>query len=185
MMSKSTGNLLKDKRGSVTDVIFGGAYFLKVSITIIIAVFIWLSFQTLMQTTVAGASSESTINSVMTTLSNAYYSMDYLFPLIVGGLLLVSTLFAYKTGANIIYGILSFIIWIIAMILSVLFVNVYITVTEEFPTIYTAFPIMDIIMINLHFVTLGWLAIITLVMFRKNNEEDEMSSENINGRFYG
>lgn len=185
MMSKSTGNLLKDKRGSVTDVIFGGAYFLKIAITIIIAVFVWLSFQSIMQTTIAGSSSESVVNSVMTTLSDAYYSMDYLFPLIVGGLLLVSTLFAYKTGANIIYGILSFVIWIIAIILSVLFVNVYITVTEEFPTIYAAFPVMDIIMTNLHFVTLGWLAIITMVMFRKNNAEDEMSSGNIQGRFYG
>lgn len=184
-MLKSIGNLKKDKKGSLVDVIFGGAYFLKVAVTILIAIFIWISFQAIMETTVAGTSSETVITSVMTTLRNAYYSMDYLFPLIVGGLLLVSTLFAYKTGANIIYGVLSIVIWIIAVVLSVLFVNVYIAVSAEFPTIYAAFKIMDLIMSNLHFVTLGWLAIITIVMFRKDNKEDDASAGSIQKRFYG
>jgi hypothetical protein len=180
-MLKSIG---KNKKGSVTDVIFGGAYFLKVSVTILIAVFVWISFKTLMISTVAGSSSEGIINSVISTLTSAYYSMDYMFPFIVGGLLLVSTLFAYKTGSNIIYGIISFIIWIIAIIISVLFVNVYLSVSGAFPTIYSAFPIMDMIMSNLHYFTLGWLAIITIVMFRKNNAEDN-SKEDFQGRFYG
>jgi hypothetical protein len=118
----------------------------------------------------------------MATLTSAYYSMDYMFPFIVGGLLLVSTVFAYKTGSNILLAVVSFIIWIIAVIISVLFVNVYLTVSNEFPTIYAAFPIMDIIMSNLHLFTLGWLAIITLVMFRKNNKED---TSNMDARYYG
>jgi phosphoglycerol transferase MdoB-like AlkP superfamily enzyme len=184
-MLKYIGNLKKNKKGSLADVIFGGAYFLKISVTILIMVFVWVSFQALMAQATVGTSSETVINSTMTTLRNAYYGMDYLFPLIVGGLLLVSTLFAYKTGANFIYGVLSFIIWIIAVILSVLFVNVYITVSAEFPDIYAAFKVMDLIMSNLHFVTLGWLAIITVVMFRKNNAEDEASAGNIQRRFYG
>jgi hypothetical protein len=178
----------KNKKGSVTDVIFGGAYLLKTAVVILIAVFIWISFQSLMGDTVAGSSSSGVINSTMTSLTSAYYSMDYLFPLVIGGLLIVSTLFAFKTGANIIYGIISFIIWIIAIILSVVFVNVYLTVSAEFPTIYAEFPIMDIIMSNLHFVTLGWLAIIAVVMFRKNNKEDDMSGgigSGIENRFYG
>jgi len=188
MMSKFTGKLerfmppLRNKRGSIPDVIFGGAYLLKVAITIVICVFIWLAFQNLMADVVAGSSSETLITSVMTTLTNAYYSMDYLFPFIVGGLLLISTIFAYKTGSNILLGAISFILWIIAVILSALFVNVYLAVTDEFPTIYAAFPIMDIIMSNLHFFTLGWLAILTLVMFRKNNRED---TSNMDKAFYG
>jgi hypothetical protein len=167
-----------NKKGSLADTIFGGVYLLKVAVTILI----WLSFQSIMTSTVAGSSGESIINSTMTTLSDAYYSMDYLFPLIVGGLLLVSTLFAFKTGANIIYGIISFIIWIVAVVLSVLFVNVYLSVSEQFPTVYAAFPVMDMIMSNLHFVTLGWLAIITIVMFRKNNKEDSTGGVE---KFYG
>jgi len=175
-----------NKRGSLADTIFGGAYFLKIAVTILIMVFIWVSFQGIMATTVIGTSGEGVITSVMSTLTNAYYSMDYLFPLIVGGLLLVSTLFAFKTGSNIIYGIISFIFWIISMVLSVLFVNIYLTVSDQFPTIYAAMPVMDMLMSNLHFITLGWLAIVTIVMFRKNNAEDSGgNSGDIQGRFYG
>ena len=188
-MSKFTGRLKKEglfpknKRGSIPDVIFGGAYLLKVSVTIILCIFIWISFQNLMANTVAGTSSETVIDSVMDTLTAAYYSMDYLFPFVVGGLLIISTVFAFKTGSNILLGAISFLFWIIAVILSALFVNVYLAVSAEFPTIYAAFPIMDIIMSNLHFFTLGWLAIITLVMFRKNNKED--TSAPLQSSFYG
>ena len=181
MMLKSITKQPMNKRGGIPDVIFGGAYLLRISIVIIICIFIWLSFQSLMAETIAGSSSEGVITSVMDTLTSAYYSIDYLFPLLVGGLLLISTVLAYKTGANILLGVLSFIFWIVAVILAALFVNVYLTITEEFPTIYAAFPIMDIIMSNLHFFTLGWLAIITLVMFRKNNKEDV----SLDARFYG
>lgn len=172
-----------NKKGSITDVIFGGAYLLKVAVTIIIMIFVWISFTALMTETVQGKESESVITSVMATLTSAYYSMDYLFPFIVGGLLLISTVFAFKTGSNILLGAISFIFWIIAVVMSILFVNVYLTVTDQFPAIYAAFPIMDIIMSNLHFFTLGWLAIITLVMFRKNNKED--ASGQMNASFYG
>ena len=172
----------KDKRGGMPDVIFGGAYFLKIAITIIVCIFVWLGFKTAMASSIEGATSESLITSVMSSLTNAYYSMDYLFPFIVLALLLVSTIFAYKTGSNIMLAILSIVFWIIALVLSVLFVNVYLTITEEFPNIYAAMPIMDIIMTNLHFFTLGWLVIITIVMFRKNNKED---NNGVEGRFYG
>ena len=180
MIAKFTGRRM-NKKGSIPDVIFGGAYLLKVAITIIICIFIWVAFQSLMADAVAGKASESVITNVMSTLTSAYYSMDYLFPFIVGGLLLISTIFAYKTGSNFLLGAISFLFWVIAVILSALFVNVYLTVTDEFPTIYASFPIMDIIMSNLHFFTLGWLAIITLVMFRKNNKEDT----SMDARFYG
>lgn len=181
-IKENLGRFHKNKKGSIPDVIFGGAYLLKVAITIIVCVFVWLAFQSLMSDVVAGSASSSLIESVMATLTSAYDSMDFLFPFIVGGLLLVSTIFAYKTGSNVLLAIISFILWIISVILSVLFVNVYLAVSGEFPTIYAAFPVMDIIMSNLHFFTLGWLAIITLVMFRKNNKED---TSNMDQRFYG
>jgi len=182
MMSIFTGKKM-NKKGSIPDVIFGGAYLLKVAVTIIICVFVWISFQSLMAETIVGAPSEGVLTSVMTTLTNAYYSMDYLFPFIVGGLLLISTIFAFRTGSNIALGAISFLFWVIAVVLSALFVNVYLTVTDQFPNIYVGFPIMDVIMSNLHFFTLGWLAVITLVMFRKNNKED--TSAPLQQSFYG
>jgi len=179
MKLKFTGNM--NKKGGLPDVIFGGAEFLKIAITIIICIFVWVSFTALMSDTIQGSPDESIIDSVMDGLTAAYYSMDYLFPLVVLGFLIVSTIFAFKTGSNIVLGVISFLMWVIAVILSSLFVNVYLTVTDQFPTIYAAFPIMDIIMSNLHFFTLGWIAIITLVMFRKNNQEDSTGVE----KFYG
>ncbi len=180
MTLKYSGRM--NKRGALPDVIFGGAYLLKVSVTIVICVFIWVSFQALMIEEIQGKPSETVLTNVMTTLTNAYYSMDYLFPFVIGGLLIISTIFAYKTGSNILLGAISIIIWIVAIVLAALFVNIYITVTNEFPTIYAAFPVMDIIMSNLHFFSLGWLTIITLVMFRKNNKED---ASPIDASFYG
>ena len=113
MMLKSTGKM--NKKGSLPDVIFGGAYVFKVAITIVLCMFIWIAFQTLMTETIQGKSGESVITSVMTTLTSAYYSMDYLFPFVIGGLLLISTVFAYKTGSNILLGVISFIFWVLPL----------------------------------------------------------------------
>ena len=184
-MLKSIGKkMIKDKRGSLVDPIFGGAYILKVALTILIAVFIWFSFQTAMVEVIPGQPSETTLTEVMATLSDIYLSMDYLFPLVVGGLLIVSTIFAYKTGSNIILGFFAILFWSIALLMAALFVNVYLAVSAEFPAMYIQYPIMDLIMINLLWMVLFWVAIITAVMFRKNNVEDDASSK-VTGSFYG
>lgn len=171
------------KKGSLLDPIFSGAYVLKVAITILICLFVWVAFRDLMTSTIVGKSSETLLGSVMSNLSSAYFGMDYLFPLIVGGLLIVSTIFAFKTGSNIIWGAFAIIFWAIALLMSALFVNVYLAVSDQFPLIYAEMPVMDIIMSNLHWFTLFWLAIISAVMFRKSNVEDESSE--ITRRAYG
>lgn len=182
MKSKCFGNI--GKRGSLADPIFSGAYILKVAVTILICLFVWVSFQTLMAQTIAGSSSEGVLTSVMSTLRASYYSMDYMFPFLIGGLLLISTIFAYKTGSNYLWGILSIIMWGVALLMSSVFVNVYLAISDKFPAIYAAMPIMDLIMSNLLWFTLFWLGIISAVMFRKSNAEDD-SSGGMNGRFYG
>jgi len=172
-----------NKKASLVDPIFSGAYILKVAVTILICLFVWISFQTLMQETIDGKPSEDILTSTMQTLRSAYYGMDYLFPLIVGGLLIVSTIFAFKTGSNIIWGMFAILLWAIALLMSALFVNVYLAVSDQFPTIYAEMPVMDIIMSNLHWFTLFWLGLLSAVMFRKNNVEDESSE--ISRRAYG
>lgn len=172
-----------NKKASLVDPIFSGAYILKIALTILICLFVWVSFQTLMQETIVGKSSEAVLTSTMQTLRSAYYGMDYLFPLIVGGLLIVSTIFAFKTGSNIIWGMFAILFWAIALLMSALFVNVYLAASEQFPVIYAEMPVMDIIMSNLHWFTLFWLGLLSAVMFRKNNIEDESSE--ISRRAYG
>lgn len=176
-------DLYKNKKGSLLDPIFSGAYILKVSVTILICLFVWISFQSLMEIQIIGTPSESTLTNVLNNLETTYFSMDYLFPFFVGGLLIVSTIFAYKTGSNILWGMFSIIFWGIALLMSALFVNVYLAVSDQFPLIYAEMPVMDIIMSNLHWFTLFWLVIISAVMFRKNNVEDESSE--ISKRAYG
>lgn len=175
--------MVMNKKASLVDPIFSGAYILKIALTILICLFVWVSFQTLMQETIVGKSSEAVLTSTMQTLRSAYYGMDYLFPLIVGGLLIVSTIFAFKTGSNIIWGMFAILFWAIALLMSALFVNVYLAASEQFPAIYAEMPVMDIIMSNLHWFTLFWLGLLSAVMFRKNNIEDESSE--ISRRAYG
>jgi len=182
-MSIKSINFLKSKKASLMDPILSSAYILKIVVTILICLFIWGSFQTLMTSTIVGSPSETILGTVMTDLHNAYFSIDYVFPFLVGGLMLVSLIFAFKTGANIIWGIVSIIIWAIALLMATVFVNVYLMVSDQFPTIYAAMPIMDVIMTNLHYFVLAWIALICLVMFRKTNVEDEAGE--MQRRFYG
>ncbi|MCK9430227.1 MAG: hypothetical protein M0R17_09510 [Candidatus Omnitrophica bacterium] len=175
MKKKYFDNFIRNKRGSLVDPIFSSAYILKIVIVILIALVIWTEFSNVMSTIISGTSSESVLTPVISMLTNAYLSMDYMFPILVGGLIIVSTIFAFKTGANIAWGILSIILWALAWLLATVFTNVYISITNEFPLIYVQFPIMDAIMMNMRWVVLAWIAVISAVMFRKNNQEDEYS----------
>jgi hypothetical protein len=175
-------NSIRNKRGSLVDPIFSGAYILKVAITILICLFVWGAFRILMLEQITGRPSETILTQVIGTLQAAYFGMDYLFPLLVGGLLIVSTIFAYKTGSNFVWGMFAILLWAIALLMAAMFVNVYLAVSSQFPDIYAEMPVMDVIMRNLVWFTLFWIAIISAVMFRKSNAEDEATGQ---GRFYG
>jgi hypothetical protein len=172
-----------DKGGSLVDPIFSSAYILKIVVTVFIAIIVWVGFQNLMTATIAGGTSETILTPILATLTNAYLSIDYMFPFLVGALIIVSTIFAFKTGANIAWGILSIIVWALAWLMATVFTNVYIAVSNEFPLIYVQFPIMDAVMMNMRWVVLGWIAVISVVMFRKTNAEDEASD--MQRRAYG
>ena len=176
-------NIFFDKKGSVVDPIYSSAYIIKIAVTIFIAITVWLGFQSVMNTTTAGTPVSAVLTPIMTTLQNAYFSIDYMFPFLIGGLMLVSIIFAFKTGSNIIWGILSIIIWAIAILMATVFTNVYIIVSDQFPAIYAQMPIMDKIMMNLRWFVLFWMAAICAVMFRKNESEDANSQ--IQRSFYG
>jgi hypothetical protein len=176
-------NIFKNKKGSILDPILSSAYILKIAITIIIALIIWAGFNSTMTEILAGTDSEEVLSPVLATLTGAYGTFDYMFPVIVGGLMIISLIFAYKTGANYVLGIISFLFWIITVLLSTVFTNVYIAVTNEFPNVIIENPIMDAIMMNIRWVALAWIAAISAVMFRKDSKEDESSQ--LNGRAYG
>jgi len=167
--------LLMDKKGSLLDPIFGAAYILKVVITIFICLVIWVGFADVMKTVITGTSSESLLDPIIDNLTTVYFSIDYMFPFFIGGLLVASLIFAFKTGANFVWAFISILFWGFAVLFATVFTNTYIIISDQFPTIYAQLPIMDIIMMNLKWFSLCWIAIITAVMFRKDNKEDEAS----------
>jgi hypothetical protein len=175
--------MIKNKRGSLLDPIFSGAYILKIVLTIFICLVIWVGFSDIMSELITGTPSESVIEPVIESLSDAYFSIDYMFPFIVGGLMVISLIFAFKTGANYVWGIISILFWVIAVLFATVFTNVYLKISEQFPAIYVEMPIMDIIMLEQRWVALLWITVISAVMFRKDNNEDESSE--IARRAYG
>jgi hypothetical protein len=178
MKLKYCGNLFpSSKKGSLAEPILNGALLLKLVVTIFIVVYIWFEFQNSMALTIAGTPIEVTLTAVMGNLRAAYLTFDYVFPFLVGGLIILSLIFAFKTGANIAWGFLSLIFWGIALLMSVVYVNTFASIAVALPTMYTSFPIIAAIMENLNWVIFAWIVLITIVMFRKNNTEDDNSPQ--------
>ena len=104
-------------------------------------------------------------------------SFDYMFPFLVIGLLTVSLIFAFKTGASVIYAVLSIIMWAFALIISAIFTNIFGQFELSFPTLATSLPIITYLMNNMKWIVLVWLFLITVIMFSRNRaEEQQMAS---------
>jgi len=167
---------------SVIDPIKTGGYFLVLVLTAIIALFIWVQFQATMTDTLDGDPFYTQITDIMNELRTSYFYMDYLIPILIGGLMIISFVFAYRAGASIVLAVMSFVVWGIGILISSVYTNVYLTYTATFPSIITDVPMMDFIMTNFKWFMLFWLAIITLLTFRKTTGEE---SSNLRQQYYG
>jgi hypothetical protein len=165
---------------SLADAIYGPAKLLGVAIAIFIGVFIWLAFSNTMPALInqAGFTAEqnSSINSAIANIQIGLYAFDFIFPFLVVGLLIVSLIFAFKTGASVIYAILSIIMWAFALIISAVFTNIFGQFQLSFPTIASTLPIITYIMNNMKWLVLVWLFLITVVMFSRNKYEEQQIS---------
>ena len=166
----------KNKRGSVIEPITNSAYLLALVMTIIIALYVWFSFSDTFSLSIAGSSSEALLTPILQDLTNIYISMDYVVPVLVIGLVILSSILAYKSGANVFLAIMAFIVWLLAMLFSATFTNVYLQFKDNFSTVVTHTPFIDLIFTNLKWIVLGWLAIITFLTFRKDNKEDDATA---------
>jgi hypothetical protein len=166
--------MLKSKKASMADAIYGPAKLLGISIACFIGVFIWLSFNTAFQPLSDNMTPahNSSLQEAITNVQIGLYSVDYIFPFIVFGLLLVSLIFAFKVGANVIYSVLSLVLWALAMIFAAVFTNVFGQFQDSFPGVATALPIITYLMNNMKWIVLVWLFLITVVMFTRNKQED-------------
>lgn len=166
-------SILDNKKGSLMDPIMVGSYILLVAMTIFISIYVWYSFDTNIRDIAGLSPGNSTIVSTLDSLTVTYNSLDYMIPILVGGLLIVSLVFAFKTGASVVYAFLSIIIWA----MSVLFANVFSLVFEEFyvnfPAVSANFPILVFVMANMKWIALGWSFLISIVIFSRNKAEDK------------
>jgi hypothetical protein len=167
---------MRNKKASLMDSIYVPIYLLVIAMTIIIAGYVWFSisrnFEPIMNQTVPNTAE------LISNIDTGFSAMDYMFPMLVGGLLIVSLIFAFKSGANIIYAALSFILWIFAIFISAIFTNIFDAFVVSFPQTPTTNPIIYYIITNIRWVVLGWVFLISLVMFTRNRKEDDSTVYN-------
>jgi hypothetical protein len=154
------------------DSIYIPIYILTVAITIFIGFFVWISFQGNMAIMVAGGPYETLINNSMNQIQAGLDSFDYVFPFLIIGLLVVSLIFAFRTGSNIVYAFFAIILWGLALLISAILANIWDSFLPSFPTIAANFPIITYIMLNIKWLVLGWLFLLSAVMFTRNQKED-------------
>lgn len=165
-------NLFKNKKGSLYDPITMGAVILTVSITIFLSFYLWTGISGNLKTATIGSPGETLINETIDNLTSTYASIDYMIPLIVVAFMIISLVLAFKTGANIIYGFFSIITWGFAILISIVYKDIFELFADNFPTVATEFPILSFIMINMKWVVLAWVFLISMVMFTRNKKED-------------
>lgn len=169
---------------AVTDTIFGARYLLVVGMTMIIGLFIWYSFQTAMVDTISGRPGEATMTEAMNNIRTSLEGMDYVFPLIIAGLMIVSIVFAFKTGASVVYGFISVIMWAFSLLIAAIFTNVFEVFGNTFPTVITQTPVIVWTFVNLKWIVLVWGVLISLVLFTRNKQEDAGITA-AEARYYG
>jgi len=165
-------NLSKNKKGSLYDPITMGAILLTVAITFFLAFYIWTSISTNFKIAAIGSAGEELINQTVDNLTITYSSMDYMVPLVVVAFMIISLVLAFKTGANIVYGFFSIIAWGFAILISIVYQDIFELFINNFPTVASEFPILSFIMTNMKWIVLSWVFLISMVMFTRNKKED-------------
>ncbi len=162
-----------NKKGSVNDPITVGAVILTVFMTAFIMMYVWFAFSDQISSVVQNSPANESVQGVLTDLTLTYSYLDYMMPMLVGGLMIVSLILAFKTGAGVIYMFLSYIAWGFAILMATVYTNVFEEFGTAFPTVSGEFPIMVYIMGNFKWIVLGWVFLISLVMFTKNSRESK------------
>jgi hypothetical protein len=167
-----------NKKGSLTDSIMVPLYLLILAATTFIGVYVWLAFQNGMTLTLNNSpwlsvTNNQTITNSMTGITVALRGIDYMFPLLVIGLLIVSLIFAFKTGASVVYAFVSIILWGLALLLAAVYSNIFETFVTAMPTIAVQYPIMVYLLSNIKWIVLIWLFLISVIMFTRTKREDQ------------
>jgi len=174
-MKSTFGN----KRASIMDPITVGAVLLSIILTAFIMLYVWNGFSDQMRIVVDDSVANETVQETLDNLDITYSYIDYMIPMLVGGLMIISLVFAFKTGASVVYAFLSLIAWGFALLMANVYTDVFETFAETFPTIAANNPIMVFVMTNFKWIVLGWVFLISVVMFTRNKQEDAQLSSGL------
>lgn len=172
-------NKQKSKKGSVNDPIAMGAVLLTLGITIFIVFYLWTGFSTAILSSTDNLAGFDEANSTIQTLTASYAAIDYMIPLLTVGFMLVSLILAFKTGASITYAFLSLISWGFAILMATVYTNIFEAFSVSFPVVANTYPILTYIMFNFKWIVIGWLFLISIVMFTRNKQEDTSLNEGL------
>jgi len=172
------------KKGSLMDPITVGAVILVSAITIFVMMQFWGAFDTAIRGAVSDSPANESVTDTLTQLTTTYSYIDYMIPLLVGGLMLVSLILAFKTGAGIIYGFLSLIAWAFALLMSAVYTNVFELFENNFPIVAGNYPILVYVMSNMKWIVLAWVFLLSIVMFTRTKSEDKAFTGGME-QFYG
>lgn len=168
-------SLLSNKKGAVTDTIFVPVFILVSLLTMIIMLYVWFEFQDTMTIAVADSPGNTTVINAMNELRATYVSFDYMIPLLVGGLLIISLILAFRTGASVVYAFVSLFLWGVALLMSAVYTNIYLEFKTTFPTVIAETPILDFVLINMKWIVLAWLILISIIMFTRSKREEPIA----------
>jgi hypothetical protein len=170
-----------NKRGSLADPIFAPIFLIIIAATMFICYFIWSQFAATFPGVMSANANvnnpgNATVTQAINDITGIYNTFDYSIPFIVGVMLILSLVFAFKRGAPVIYIGLAIVFWIVAFIMSSVYSNIFYQFSSAFPTVAVHFPILSYIMNNIQFLVLGWLFLISVVMFTRSKKEDKSIS---------
>lgn len=163
-----------NKKASLMDSIMIPTYLVIIVATLFIGLYVWEAFKVGMTDVVANTPQNESVINAMTSIQVGMSSFDYMFPILVVGLLIVSLIFAYKTGAGIIYAIVSLILWGFAMLISWVLTSIFEQFATSFPSIAAASPIITYIMSNIKWLVLAWIFLLSIVMFSRNSVDEKL-----------
>jgi len=167
------------------DPITVGAVILTCAITIFVMIYFWGVFGDTMKIAVSNSPGNESVAGAIDDLTVIYSYLDYGIPMLVGGLMIVSLVLAFKTGAGIIYAFLSLIAWAFALLMSAVYTMCLKCLAFNFSNSgCVVFPILVFIMANMKWIVLAWIFLISLIMFTRTKKEDAQFNQGMQ-QLYG
>ena len=171
-MFQKRRSIIKNKKAQETfgaeQMFFVLAFLFAAAITIVILYFAWSQMsdplETAINTAIPAGESSFNITTMNSAVDGGIFLFDVMFPFLILGLIIMSLVFAFLSNGNPVFIFLSIFILIIAILLGVVFSNIYqqIISTSEISEASGHFSIITIFMQNFPLI-ITIISVITII----------------------